>query len=164
MDILSEIKSRRSIRKYKSDPVPDDLPQKVIEAGSSAPTAHNSQALEFIVVRDKATKDALAKIQTNGPFIGQAPIIIIVLADRNKTNWPVYDGASAVENMLLEASSLGLGSCWIAPHYQDEVRALLNIPDHYEQISTLPLGYPSEQPTKTKNPAVVHREKYETKS
>ena len=160
MDILSEIKGRRSIRQFKPDQVPDDLLNKIIDAGNCAPTAKDSQGLEFIVVKNQPTKDKLAQLQPNGSFISAAPIIIIVLADRNKTNWPVYDGSSAVENMLLEASSLGLGSCWIAPRNQEKVRALLNIPPNYEQVSTLPIGYPAETPIKEKNKPIVHREKF----
>ena len=117
-DILEELKNRRSIRWYEEKPVPEELLDKIAEAGLYAPSGMGRQAVRILVITDDKTVRTLGKI--NGQIMGKegfdafygAPAVLCVLADRDNPTG-IYDGSSAITNMLAEAASLGLGSCWI---------------------------------------------------
>ncbi len=117
-DILEELKNRRSIRWYEEKPVPEELLEKIVEAGLYAPSGMGRQAVRILVITDDKTVRTLGKI--NGQIMGKegfdafygAPAVLCVLADRDNPTG-IYDGSSAITNMLDEAASLGLGSCWI---------------------------------------------------
>ena len=117
-DILEELKNRRSIRRYEEKPVPEELLEKIVEAGLYAPSGMGRQAVRILVITDDKTVRTLGKI--NGQIMGKegfdafygAPAVLCVLADRDNPTG-IYDGSSAITNMLDEAASLGLGSCWI---------------------------------------------------
>lgn len=117
-DILEELKNRRSIRRYEEKPVPEELLDKIAEAGLYAPSGMGRQAVRILVITDDKTVRILGKI--NGQIMGKegfdafygAPAVLCVLADRDNPTG-IYDGSSAITNMLDEAASLGLGSCWI---------------------------------------------------
>ena len=116
-EVLENIRSRRSIRSYKSDPVPRELIEQVLEAGMYAPTGKGMQSPIILAVTDEAVRDKLSAMNAkimgsdSDPFYG-APVVLVVLADRSKPNH-VYDGTLVMENLMLAAHSLGLGSCWI---------------------------------------------------
>ena len=116
-DVLETIKSRRSIRKYKSDMVPQDKLEKIIEAGTYAATGMGKQSPIIVAVTNKELRDKLsamnAKIMgTNtDPFYG-APVVLIVLADKSRPTY-LYDGSLVMGNLMLEAEAQGIGSCWI---------------------------------------------------
>ena len=116
-EVLENIRSRRSIRSYKSDPVPRELIEQVLEAGMYAPTGKGMQSPIILTVTDKAVRDKLSAMNAkimgsdSDPFYG-APVVLVVLADRSMPNH-VYDGTLVMENLMLAAHSLGLGSCWI---------------------------------------------------
>ena len=116
-DVLETIKSRRSIRKYKSDMVPQDKLEKIIEAGTYAATGMGKQSPIIVAVTNKELRDKLsamnAKIMgTNtDPFYG-APVVLIVLADKSRPTY-LYDGSLVMGNLMLEAEAQGVGSCWI---------------------------------------------------
>lgn len=117
-DILEELKNRRSIRWYEEKPVPEELLEKIVEAGLYAPSGMGRQAVRILVITDDKTVRTLGKI--NGQTMGKegfdafygAPAVLCVLADRDNPTG-IYDGSSVITNMLDEAASLGLGSCWI---------------------------------------------------
>ena len=149
-------KFRRSCRSFDTlKDVSDDLVNKVLEAGLYAPTGKNTQNVKFIVIKNKVIRDRVSKINSQladfkvDMFYG-APIIILVIA--KKTPFATYDGSCAIENMLLEASDLGLGSCWIHRAKEelmiDEVKSIvrsLNLnPDEYEGVGHVILGYPAK--------------------
>ena len=118
-DLLNTIKSRRSIRKFKSDNIPEDILNRIIEAGTYAATGMNKQSPIIVAVTNKEIRDKLSQANCKiggwkegfDPFYG-APVILIVLADRNLTNC-VYDGSLVMGNLMLAAHELGIGSCWI---------------------------------------------------
>lgn len=118
-DLLNTIKSRRSIRKFKSDNIPEDILNRIIEAGTYAATGMNKQSPIIVVVTNKEIRDKLSQANCKiggwkegfDPFYG-APVVLIVLADRNLTNC-VYDGSLVMGNLMLAAHELGIGSCWI---------------------------------------------------
>ena len=118
-DLLNTIKSRRSIRKFKSDDIPEDILNRIIEAGTYAATGMNKQSPIIVAVTNKEIRDKLSQANCKiggwkegfDPFYG-APVVLIVLADRNLTNC-VYDGSLVMGNLMLAAHELGIGSCWI---------------------------------------------------
>lgn len=157
--VLDAIKSRRSIRKYKSTPVPDELIDKIVEAGTYAASGKSMQPWKVVVVKDEKTKNririanakVLGKDENADPFYG-APVYIIVLAERANPNH-LYDGTLMLGNMMLAAHALGLGSCWInrarQEFDQDEWKEWLKsigIEGEYEGIGHLSLGYPDGEP------------------
>ena len=156
-DMLKAMRERRSVRKYKPDMVPQDLIDRVIEAGLYAASGHGSQSPIIIAVTNRETRDhfsaANAKImgaEGTDPFYG-APVVLIVLADKTKPTC-VYDGSLVIGNMMLMADSLGLGSCWIhrAKEEFDSTggRAFLRlhgIEGDYEGVGHCILGYPAEK-------------------
>jgi len=151
-DVLETIKSRRSIRKYKSDMVPQDKLGKIIEAGTYAATGMGKQSPIIVAVTNKELRDRLsamnAKVMgTNtDPFYG-APVVLIVLADKSRPTY-VYDGSLVMGNLMLEAEAQGIGSCWIhrakEEFESEEGKKLLKslgIEGDYEGIGHCVLGY-----------------------
>lgn len=153
MDVLEAIKTRRSIRKYRKEKVPDDHVEKILEAGRWAPSASNTQPWNFIVLKDDKLKKDVAKSTTFGRFLAEAPLGICVVVDPRKSTHPVEDGAIATQNMLLAAHSLGLGACWIGSYgstYEDEVKEILKIPREKRLLSIISIGFPTESPRSTR--------------
>ncbi len=153
MDILELIKTRRSIRKYKLDPIPEKEINKILEAGRWAPSASNRQPWNFIVLRSEETKRKLAETLTWGGFLSQAPLGIAVVINPRASNHPVEDGAAATQNMLLEAHSLGLGACWIGAYgsvNEESAKDILNVPDDERLLSVIVIGRPAESPQSTR--------------
>ena len=130
-DLLPYLKGRRSIRKFKSQPVPQEFIDKILEAGTWAPSAGNVQPWHIYLVYHAEVKQKLAQAALDQRFIEKAPLVILVCADRNRaqsiygergeTFYMYQDTASLVQNMLLEAFSLGLGSCWVGAFRDEEV-------------------------------------------
>jgi len=152
MEIFEAIKTRRSVRSYKSDPVPEEKLNKVLEAGRLAPSARNGQNWKFIVVRDEKKRKELAQAAHNRAFVGKAPIVIAAVSlepeDIMSCQVPTYavDLAIAVDHMTLQAVAEGLGTCWIGAFSQEDVKRVLNIPENYKVAILLVLGFPSDKP------------------
>lgn len=152
--VMNTIISRRSIRSYKPDPVPQELIDRIIEAGLYAASGMGRQDTIIIGVTDRRVRDSLSQINASvmgregtDPFYG-APAVLVVLARRDVSTH-IYDGALTLGNMMLEAHELGLGSCWIHRAREefetDEGRKLLRslgITDDLEGIGHLIVGYP----------------------
>lgn len=151
-DVLETIKSRRSIRKYKSDMVPQDKLEKIIEAGTYAATGMGKQSPIIVAVTNKELRDRLsamnAKIMgvNSDPFYG-APVVLIVLADKSRPTY-VYDGSLVMGNLMLEAEAQGIGSCWIHRAKEEfeseegkEILKSLGIEGDYEGIGHCVLGF-----------------------
>ncbi len=145
MEFDEVIKKRRSIRKYKDTPVPKESVMKVLEAARIAPSAAHRQPWHFIVVKDKEMRGKLAG---RGAWAAEAPVIIVGLADAEASpSWCYNDVGIAFEQLVLAATDLGLGTCWMGQTRRDaEVKELLGIPDKYKVIALTPLGYPDETP------------------
>ena len=151
-DVLETIKSRRSIRKYKSDMVPQDKLEKIIEAGTYAATGMGKQSPIIVAVTNKELRDKLsamnAKIMgvNSDPFYG-APVVLIVLTDKSRPTY-LYDGSLVMGNLMLEAEAQGVGSCWIHRAKEEfeseegkEILKSLGIEGDYEGIGHCVLGY-----------------------
>ena len=152
-EVIKAMIARRSIRKFKPDMVPQDIIDQIIEAGTYAATGMNKQAPIIIAVTNKAVRDELSKVNAQimgrdtDPFYG-APVVLIVLADKNAAHTYVYDGSLVIGNMMLAAYSLGIGSCWIhrakqefeMPEYKKFLKDL-GIEGDYEGIGHCVIGY-----------------------
>lgn len=166
MDLIEAIKTRRSIRKYKSTPVEDEKITECLEAARWAPSANNSQPWEFIVVRNPETRRKLAEIHRYGRFMAESPVVLVFIADPGKSsNWYHGDVAVAVQNFLLAAHSLGLGTCWMGvlnTPFERPIKELLGIPKELVVLCTVSLGYSDEKPERSRKPLkeMVHWERY----
>ena len=150
MELKDAIKKRRSVRRFLSQPVEEDKLMKVIEAGMWAPSACNMQSWKFIAIDKEEVKQKLADLGA-AAFIRYAPLAIIVLYDNRTANIEYHDhvqsAAAAIENMLLTATSLGLGACWVAQlPAKERVRQLLKIPHVYDPVACIVMGYPAVEP------------------
>ncbi len=153
MDVLEAIKTRRSIRKYEKRPVPEELLEKILEAGRWAPSANNSQPWNFIVLKDEGTRKEVARVATYGKFLAEAPLGIAVVVDPQASTHPVEDGAIATQSMLLAAHALGLGTCWIGSYgsvHEEKVKKILGIPGNRRLLSLISVGFPAESQKSTR--------------
>lgn len=158
MDVLEAIKGRRSIRAFKRVDVKQKIVEKLIDAATYAPSAGNIQPWEFIIVRNPEIKRRLAEAALDQKFIGEAPVVIVVCANENrssqgygvrgKTLYCLQDTAATVQNILLTAYSLGLGTCWIGAFKEDRAREILKIPAGIRPVAMIPVGYPAEIPSR----------------
>lgn len=156
MDLLDCIKSRRSIRRYKNTPIPEKVLQNILESAIWAPSAKNLQNWEFIIIKSQESKEKLLQCLFNHKFILEAPVIIIICSNLKdiKTEFgevgekifAIQGTSAAVENILLYAHSLGLGTCWIGAFEPDRLSKLLKLPSHIRPDAIISLGYPDEKP------------------
>jgi len=149
LSLVDIILKRRSIRHYKPDPVPEDLLNKILEAGRLAPTAGNQQPWHFIVVTDMKLKQELSKGRWN-TFIKDSAFTIVgcgYVGSEYGRKWSTVDVSIALENMVIAAEAQGLGSCWIGDFKEEEVKRLLGIPDDYKIVCLISFGYPAEHPS-----------------
>ena len=149
MEVLEAIRTRRSIRSYSEEPVPEESIARILEAGRWAASASNAQPWSFVVFTDPEVKQQVTRSFVYGWFLDQAPAGIVVAVDPQGSTCPIQDGSLAVANMMLAAHALGLGTCWINPGFQDDrVKEVLGIPRDRRLICCLSLGFPDESPTK----------------
>jgi len=154
MKVLEVIKKRRSVRKYKKDPIPEEALLRVLEAARLAPSGKNFQPWKFIIVKDKSLKEKLARASAEQFFIAEAPIIIVgcgfpdncyARMGRYMKSWPV-DVTIALDHLMLQAQEEGFGTCWIGSFEEEEVKEILNVPEGVKVLALTPLGYPGEIP------------------
>jgi len=150
---LIDLKTRRSVRKYKPEQIKDEELNQILEAGTYAPTGMNAQSPIMVVLQDKETIAKLSKMNAaimgtdSDPFYG-APTVVVVLADKSRRTYR-EDGSLVLGNLMNAAHALGIGSCWIHRAKEEfeteEGKALLKkwgVPDGYEGIGHCILGYP----------------------
>ncbi|MCX7765803.1 MAG: nitroreductase family protein [Candidatus Sumerlaeia bacterium] len=164
MEALETIRQRRSVRKFKSTPVAKELIEQLIDAGRLAPTARNDQPWEFIVITNSETRKQIAALTDYGKFIAEAPVCIAIFC--KPTKYYLEDGSAATENILLSATALGLGSCWVAGDkkpYCSKIAELLKVPPDYKLVSLIAVGYSAttcSAPPKRSLTEVIHWEKF----
>ena len=151
MSLLDVVLSRRSIRKYEQKKIPSEVLGKILEAGRKAPSAANRQPWHFIVVTDDAIKLELSKGLFNR-HIKKSPVTIVGCADQGFVNrkWSIVDTTIALQNMIIAAWAVGVGSCWVGDFKEEKVRRLLNIPNKWKVVALISLGYPAEKPRPTR--------------
>lgn len=171
MDIFEAIRTRRSVRRFADKPVEEDKIEAVLEAARQAPSWANLQCWKFIVVKDPSVKAEISEISYVESFFGplgykanpakkglsEAPLVIVACADpsRSGTLWGqsyyMTDIGIAVENLMLAARALGLGTVFVGVFDEEKIRAMLSIPPNIRVVGLFPLGYPLEE--KTEGPA-----------
>lgn len=155
MDLEEIIFKRRTIRRFKQDPIPLDILKKLIDFARLAPMATNRQALEFIIIQDNITRQklfplvnwaALLPKNERTPEKGREPTayIIVLVNTKIKKTYVDYDVGAAVENILLGAVKFGIGCCWMGNINTKKIRELCDIPDFYDVKHVISLGYPDE--------------------
>jgi nitroreductase len=158
MDVLEAIKGRRSVRSFKSEKnVSKETVQELIDAARWAPSAGNIQPWEFIIVRRPETKKRLSEAALNQSFLEEAPVLIVVCADENRSSkgygqrgrtlYCIQDTAAAIQNIHLTAHSLGLGTCWVGAFKEEEASKILKLPQGIRPVALIPVGYPSKFPS-----------------
>lgn len=144
MEVFEAIQNRHSVRSYFSDEVPNEKLMKILEAARLAPSAGNIQPWHFIIITDQQTREKLSKGRY-AKFLVESPIVIVGCGDKRASpNWYIVDTTISMQNMVLTATSEGLGTCWIGSFNEDQVRGLLDIPKRFGVIALLALGYHRE--------------------
>lgn len=148
MSLVDVVLSRRSIRRYEEKKVPRDVLEKILEAGRLAPSAGNRQPWHFIVVTDDEIKQKLSHRKWTW-FVKDSAFTVVgcgYTGDAYSRRKSTIDTAIALQNMVIAALALGVGSCWIGDFEQKEVKKLFNIPQDWKVIALVSFGYPTEQP------------------
>ena len=140
MDVFECVSTLSSIRVYDDRDADMETIRRVAEAGRLAPSAHNDQPWEFIIINEKERLREMAKYCISGSFIIQVSFAIVVLTDP-RSKWREIDTTRAVQNMVLTAWSMKLGSCWIGRINQEGLKNYLNIPARWDVLTVLPFGY-----------------------
>ena len=165
--LIQKIFARRSIRKYKREPVSEEHIQTLLEAAMAAPSASNRKPWQFIVVTERGTLDALAESHPHGKMLFDAPLAISVCGDLTEMEryW-VQDCSAATENLLLAVTALGLGAVWLGVYPRQErvtaVRRILALPDYITPLNLISIGHPAEEkrPRTQFDGSRVHRESW----
>lgn len=178
--MITAIRNRRSIRRYKEQPVSDQIVRQVIESALLAPSGRHTQPWHFIVIRDPKIKAQVVSVSGDQKWMN-APVFIACIADiraripegkhvvvdelspGKELKLVLRDTAIAIEHLVLEAVDQGLGTCWVAHFQQDAIREVLNVPKDKYVVSVITLGYPDEVPADKARKGfaeVVHFEKW----
>ncbi len=166
MENLEMLKARKSVRAYQDKAVKKEDLENIVDCARFAATARNVQPWEFVTVSEPGTLESLAALADNGKFLAQAKACIAVFC--SDTKYYLEDGCAATQNILLAASMLGIGSCWVAGDkkpYVPQVSALLGVPAQYKLVSLVALGYPPREDNSTRAAKrslneVIHWEKF----
>jgi len=146
MELNEAIRIRRSVRSYTDEPVSDEILARVLDAGRLAPSANNRQPWHFIVVKDPETRKTLSEGKY-AKFLTACPVVIVGCGDKVRSErWFAIDTTIALENMVLQATTEGLGTCWIGSFSGESVKKALNVPDNYEIVAMLAMGHPKDSP------------------
>ncbi|CAJ37925.1 nitroreductase family protein [Methanocella arvoryzae] len=152
MDLIDVIKKRRSIRRFKNQPIPDDVLTEILDCARLAPTAINIQPWLIGCVTDKVQLERLANMADHGRFIKDSAACFAVFCEKGQKYY-LEDGCAATMNIITAAAASGIGTCWVAgdkKEYVEAVRTLLEVPDKYTLVSLIAAGYPDEAPEKAK--------------
>lgn len=169
MDIFDVIANRYSVRAYKPDPVPEETLGQVLEAARLAPTAANRQPVRVLVIHTEGREDALKRVYGRDWFV-QPPLVLAVCGIHDAAwvrtrhddkSYLDVDAAIVMDHMILAATALGLGTCWIGAFDPDVAREVLALPEGVEPIAFTPLGYPDVAPGDKKRKDLEEIVKYE---
>lgn len=154
-DLMEIMRARRSIRAFRSDPLTPEQTDTIIEALITAPSAGNLQSRRFFFVTEKEVQKKLVRAALGQDFIAEAPLAIVACTDshiqrrygsRGSDLYTIMDVAASIQNVLLAAHSMGLGTCWIGAFKEEEVHRILNLPRFLRPVAIVPVGYPAESP------------------
>lgn len=150
---MNEIFSRRSIRKYKNKKVSDEQIEQLLKAAMHAPSAGNEQPWHFIVIKERDTLNEITKYHPYTQMLKEAPLAIIPCGDTRNLRYDgmfwIQDISAAIQNILLQAESMGLGTCWCGVYPREElvssISKITNLPDYIKPVAVIAVGYPSEK-------------------
>jgi len=153
MDVSDAIRKRCSVRQFRNGIIPDDVLHRIMEAARWAPSPFNTQPWEFIIIKEKETLKAISKYARYSGYLSEAPMAIAVIVPpiNSKFSWvesigePRFAAAMAVQNMMLAAWEMGIGTCWVSIE-RGKVAKILDVPDTHFVLTVLPLGYPETMP------------------
>lgn len=158
MDVLTSIKTRRSVRGFEKDPIPEETLQKLLEAGHAAPTAGNVQPWRFFVVHNRDIQQMLVDAALGQTWMLTAPVILVVCADlercrrsygqRGEELYALQDTAAAIQNILLTATAAGLATCWVGAFREEPAAEVLQLDrQKVRPLALIPVGYPKDTTT-----------------
>jgi nitroreductase len=165
-DLINTILSRRSIRRYKEEPVTEEEIKNLLEAAMAAPSASNMKPWHFIVITERETLDQLAEAHKHGKMLNKAPLCISVCGDPNVSRFWVQDCSAATENLLLATTAIGLGAVWCGVHPRpervNEISKILGINAPIIPLNLIAIGHPAEEkePRTQYDESRIHREKW----
>lgn len=158
-DVFACMKDSRSIRRFKTNPLPDSVLTRILEAACWAPSAGNLQPWQFYVVKDQQLKEQIFNVSFEQEPIRQAPVLIVVMCDparsaeryheRGAQLYCLQDTAAAAQNMMLAAEALDIAACWLGAFDEAKVKALLAAPSRLRAVILLTIGY-SDEPERQK--------------
>ena len=163
------VKKRRSVRHYSSDPVPRDMIEACIEAARYAPTACNTQSWRFIVVegelKENLVKESLGGVVIPNRWANEAPVIVVIATDLDIVthrvggrikgiDYHLIDAGIAGEHFVLQATELGLGTCWIGWFNKKAVKKMLDLPGRWEVSAMITVGFPTGETTDKKRKSI----------
>jgi len=169
METLDAIQTRRSIRKFTDKAVSDQLIEKILRSGMTAPSAANQQPWHFIVIRDKKILNSFPAVHKYTKMCATADAAILVCADTTDTEFKCFwqqDCAACTQNMLLAIHDLGLGAVWVGVYPREEYiksfTEMFNLPKNIVPFSLIPLGYPDQKIGKVEryDTSRIHKEKW----
>jgi nitroreductase len=152
VDVSEAIQVRRSIRKYKNTDIEDEKIKKILESARIAPSAANRQQWKFLVVKDDETRNKLVDACNGQKFVAEAPVLIAACSTESNTIMPcgqyayTVDLSIALSFMILQATELELGTCWLGAYNESQVKTILGIPDDIRVVGMIVIGYPDEKP------------------
>jgi nitroreductase len=167
MEVLETIFTRRCICRFTAEPVTDKELDTVLRAGFQAPSAHNGQPWEFIIIKDKEKFERISKFHPYAKMVPQAQVCVIVCGNENRqktTGFMIEDCSAAIENMLLAAHGMNLGAVWCGlypvPKLTKEMKKLCSLPDFVIPVGMIVLGHKGEEkaPTDRYDAAKIHSE------
>ena len=151
MDFLDLVKSRYSVRAYKNQAIEEEKLDKILEAARLAPTAVNYQPFKLLIIHTKGREKELKRIY-QAEWFNKAPIVICVCCEpknawvrRDGKNFADIDATIVMDHIILAATSLGLGTCWIGAFDANAAREILKIPEEIEPLVFTPIGYPADE-------------------
>lgn len=157
MDVISCIRGRASVRRFRKDDIKDLVLDRILEAATQAPSSGNCQDWEFVVVRRPENRARLAEASWDQDMVGKAPVVVVVCSNlrkvarygtRGETLYSIQNTAAATQNMMLAAWNEGIGSCWVGAFDEGKVRQALVLPEHVRPLAMVPMGYPDGEPEK----------------
>jgi nitroreductase len=167
MEFSSVLQQRYSVRAYRPDAVEDEKLQLVLQAANQAPTACNRQPFQILVLHTRGREQELGRIYRREWFV-QPPLVIGIVAlpdqawsRRDGVNYAVVDATIAFDHLILAATNLGLGTCWVAAFDPVACREVLSLPHECEPVAFTPLGYPADQPSAKKRKSLADLVRYE---
>ncbi len=153
MDVSEAIRKRCSVRQFKDIIIQDDILHRILEAARWSPSPFNTQPWEFIIIKDKKMLSAISKFARYSGYLAEAPMAIAVIVPpvNSKFSWVENIGETrfaasmAVQNMMLSAWEMGIGTCWVSIE-RDKVAEILNVPNTHFVLTVIPLGHPETIP------------------